>query len=182
MRNTAGYKIVILSSLLCVTCSAFSWNHGISIGYGGGSDINHHTDTNSGEFLNAEILSLKQKNWYNLTLSGDLGNWESSFSQNKHLFTTAVALSFRPYIFNTATVHPFGLISAGPAYLSERHFGRNSQGANFAFQSIVGAGVELGREKRVDLTLRLIHYSNAYLFNPNQGFNIFYIGSIGYLF
>jgi Lipid A 3-O-deacylase (PagL) len=58
----------------------------------------------------------------------------------------------------------------------------NNQAANVAWQSILGAGFEFGRSKRLDLNLRFIHYSNGYSMIPNEGFNIFYVASLGYLF
>ena len=169
-------------SAALITSSVMAWDHGISLGYGGGSDINHHNDTNSGEFLSAEFTSIKQKDWLNITFNGSLGNFYSTAAVNKHLFTAAASLAFRFYALTTPKLHPFFLASVGPAYLSDQNFGQNRQADNFAFQSILGAGVEVGKAKRVDLNLRLIHYSNAYLMHPNEGFNIFYVVSLGYLF
>lgn len=182
MRNTYFSKTLIFGLLLFTAVSAFSWNHGISLGYGGGSDINHHTDTNSGAFLSGEFTSFKQKDWLNMTLNGSLGQFHSTATSNKDLFAAALSLAFRFYPVDTQTIHPFLLASVGPAYISSKKFGRNSQAANFAFQTIFGAGFEFGQAKRVDLNMRLIHYSNAYLMNPNEGFNIFYVVSLGYLF
>ena len=182
MRNRILSKIATVCLLSSAAFSAFSWNHGISLGYGGGSDIRHHTDTNSGAFLSGEITSIKQKDWVNITFNGSLGQFYSSWVANKDLFTAAASLAFRFYPFHTTYTHPFFLASAGPAYLSNTDFGRNKQAANFAAQSILGAGVEIGKAKRVDLNMRLIHYSNAYTMHPNEGFNIFYVVSLGYLF
>lgn len=182
MKNINLSKITLFCSLCFTACSVFSWNHGVSLGYGGGSDLNHHTDTNSGAFLSGEFLSIKQKDWLNITFNGSLGQFHSSWSANKHLFTAAASLAFRFYPCHTINTHPFFLASVGPSYLSKNKFGRNRQASNFAFQTIAGAGLEFGKAKRVDLNLRLIHYSNAYLMHPNEGFNIFYVASLGYLF
>ncbi len=182
MRNKTFSKIVTAGLLSSAAFSTFAWNHGISLGYGGGSDIRHHTDTNSGAFLSGEITSIKQKDWVNITLNGSLGQFYSSWIANKDLFTAAASVAFRFYPVQMAYTHPFFLASIGPAYLSNTQFGRNTQAANFALQSIVGAGLEFGKAKRVDLNMRLIHYSNAYTMHPNEGFNIFYVVSLGYLF
>lgn len=182
MCKSVFFRMIFTVLLLISACSAMAWNHGISLGYGGGSDINHHNDTNSGEFLSAEFMSLKQKDWLNITFNGSLGNFYSTAAINKHLFTAALSVAFRFYGLTTETLHPFLLASVGPSYLSHRNFGYNRQAANVAFQSILGAGVEFGKAKRVDLNMRLIHYSNAYTMSPNEGFNIFYVVSLGYLF
>lgn len=182
MRHSIFYKIIILFGLFFAAFSALAWDHGVSLGYGGGSDINHHTDTNSGAFLSAEFMSIKQRNWMNLTLNGSLGGWYSTAATNKDLFTAALSVALRLYPCHSAKMHPFFLASVGPAYLSDTHFGRNAQANNFAFQTVAGVGIEVGKAKRVDLNLRLMHFSNAYLMHPNQGFNIFYVASVGYLF
>lgn len=182
MKKSSFYKVAAFSALLLTGSSAMAWDHGVSIGYGGGSDMNHHTDTNTGVFLSSDIKSLMERNWTHITLNASLGSFHSSWSANKDLFTAALSLAFRFYLFNTTNVHPYFFASAGPSYLSNTAFGRNYQADNFAFQSILGLGTEVGKAKRIDLSLKFIHYSNAYTMQPNQGYNIFYIGSIGYLF
>ncbi|OGT33721.1 MAG: hypothetical protein A3C44_03235 [Gammaproteobacteria bacterium RIFCSPHIGHO2_02_FULL_39_13] len=182
MRKLRYLKTLSSVLLISAATATFAWNHGISIGYGGGPDLNHDHDTNSGGFLSAEFLSLVQKNYLNLTFGGSLGQYYSTSAINKHLFAAALPFSLRLYPFNTNTIHPFLLASFGPGYISERKFGENNQASNFAFQTIAGGGFEFGQEKRVDLNMRFIHYSNAYTMKPNEGFNIFYIVSLGYLF
>lgn len=183
MKTFQIFKAAVFCSLFSMAFSAVAWEHGISLGYGNGSDINHHTDTNSGAFLSAEFISIKQKDWLNITFNGSLGQFHSSWRANKDLFTAALSLAFRFYPFYTTNMlHPFFVASVGPNYLTRNNFGRNRQAGHFAFQSILGAGLEIGKAKRVDLNLRLIHYSNAYLMHPNEGFNIFYVVSLGYLF
>ena len=182
MRNTTFHLITAIFLICFIPFSAMAWDHGVSIGYGGGRDINHHNDTNSGGILSAEFMSLKKKSWFNLTFDGSMGEWYSTAPANKNLFTAALTLAFRTYLYHFSKATPYVLISSGPAYLSSRKFGENTQAANVAFQTSAGVGMEIGQAKRVDLSLKLIHYSNAYTMYPNQGFNIFYVGSIGYLF
>ncbi|MCX7120434.1 MAG: acyloxyacyl hydrolase [Gammaproteobacteria bacterium] len=182
MKKNLAYKIIAPLFLLLTSLPSLGWDHGVSIGYGSGEDMNHHNDTNSGGILSAEILSLTKNNWLNLTLDGSLADWYTTAPAHKDLFTAAVTLAFRTYVYHFSKVTPYLLISSGPAYLSHRHFGQNSQGANVAFQSSLGAGMEIGQAKKIDLNLKWIHYSNAYTMNPNQGFNMLYVVSIGYLF
>lgn len=182
MKNTVFRSSIVGLSLFLTTACASAWNHGVIIGYGTGPDINHHTYTNSGGILSAEILSLKHSDWYNLTMDGSVGNWHTTEPLYQNLWTVALTFAFRPYIFYTSDVHPYLLFSSGPAYISSRSFGYNSQGANFDFQTSLGAGFELGLQKRADIAVRIVHYSNAYLFRPNKGFNIFPVLTVGYLF
>lgn len=175
-------KAIVGFLLFSTTISTMAWNHGVSIGYGSGPDIRHHTYTNSGGILSAEIMSLKSNTWYNLTMDGSLGKWHTTEPLYQNLWTVALTFSFRAYIFYSADVHPYLLASTGPAYISNRSFGFNTQGANVDLQTSFAAGLELGAKKRADVRVSFVHYSNAYLFKPNQGFNILPVFSIGYLF
>jgi hypothetical protein len=182
MRNSFVSKIVLFLGVFSAAISASAWNHGVSIGFGGGEDINHSGSYNQGGLLSASFVSMAEKNWLKLTLDGSVGQFHSFTPANKYLTTAAVSAAFRLYPYQSALMHPYFLVSVGPGYISQRRFGLNNQGAYFAFQSILGLGTEIGYTKRVDLNLKLVHYSNAFLFTPNEGYNIMYVGSIGYLF
>jgi len=182
MRNFSFYKTILFLTLFFVAVSASAWTHGISIGYGSAKDPNHNQFTNSGEFLSAEFLSLAQRSWLNFTFNGSLGNFYTNAPIHKHLFTGALSLAARFYFLQFMNVHPFFLASAGPAFMTNRHFGLNNQGSDFTFQSALGFGAEFGQKNRIDLNMRMIHYSNATLILPDQGFNFFYVVSLGYLF
>lgn len=176
------YKIIIPVLIFFITTTSFAWNHGVAIGYGGDEDMNHHQYKNYGTILWVQLASLKQKNWMHITFGGSVGDWNSTYVIHRSLFTAALTFSLRAYLFRFLKAHPYFLVSVGPAYLSHRHFGQNTQAANVAFQSILGGGVEIGQEKRVDINVKLVHYSNGYLGTPNEGFNIFPVFSVGYMF
>ena len=94
--------------------------------------------------------------------------------------TAAASLALRLYPLNM--YNPFKsyfMGAAGPAYLSSRQFGANTQGKNLTLQWFAGLGVE---HKSIDVNFRYMHYSNARLAKPDQGFNIQYLISIRYLF
>ena len=176
-------KFIIGSSLFLASASAFAWNHGVSIGYGAGPDINYSGYVNSGGFLSAQIMKLKTNNeWYNITMDGSLGDWHTTEPLYKNLWSAALTFAFQAYVFYSNDVHPYVMISTGPAYISSRSYGYNSQGTNVNFQTTLGAGLELGTKKRANVSLKWVHFSSAYLFRPNKGFNILPILSVGYLF
>jgi hypothetical protein len=109
-----------------------------------------------------------------------LGQWYSSAPQNKHLTTAAISLALRFYPFTIDDKYPsYLLASAGPAFLSSSQFGINTQASHLAIQTNLGLGMEFNC---IDVNLRLEHFSNAGLGKPNEGFNILYLLSIGYLF
>jgi hypothetical protein len=67
----------------------------------------------------------------------------------------------------------------GPAYISSKQFGTNSQASQVTGQWIGGLGLEY---KQVDVNFHLVHFSNASIAQPNNGFNFLYMLSVGYLF
>ncbi|MCJ7558360.1 MAG: acyloxyacyl hydrolase [Gammaproteobacteria bacterium] len=78
-------------------------------------------------------------------------------------------------------VLPFFFVRAlGPSYLNSRKYGEREQAKNFAFQAQVGVGLIFGEEKDWSLSVSYKHFSNANLFNPNDGFDIPVVISIAW--
>lgn len=177
-RNVFSRFLFVLLSLITIT--SFAWDRSIDIGYGYSHDPNDTKYNNSGVFLSGDFWPVYHSPMTFWSLNGSLGQWYSSAPENKNLTTVAAALALRFYPLTTAETYPVYLLaSAGPAYLSTRHFGTNVQGSNLAFQLNGGLGMEY---KHFDANLRMVHYSNAGLANPNEGYNILYLLSLGYLF
>lgn len=93
-------------------------------------------------------------------------------------------LSFYPqlnlYAPERNGILPFFFVRAlGPSYLSSRQFGDREQGRRVAFQAQVGAGLLIGDQKEWLVSISYKHFSNANLFNPNDGFDIPVLISIG---
>ena len=174
------FRSIIATLLLSQASLSFAWDHSINIGYGISHDPNHTKYNNSGFLLSGDIYSFHQTCVTNWTINGALGHWYSTAPHNKHLTTAALALALRYYPLTTNRPYPLYILgSVGPAYLSSRHFGRNEQAKNLTFQWNLGLGAEF---RPFDVNLRLVHYSNAYLARPDQGFSIMYLLSVGYLF
>ncbi len=172
------------SALLLILLNIFShtsnaWNHSVELGYGISHDPNHTRYYNSGFLLTGDIYPFYRAPSTFWSLNGGLGQWHTTTPNHKNLTTAALALALRYSLFNIYNSPSYLLGSVGPAYLSQRQFGENKQGSNFAFQVNGGLGVEVNRT--FDINLRLAHYSNANLASPNQGFNVLYMLSIGYL-
>lgn len=174
-------RFLIALILCCFASAAFAWQRGVSVGYGSGQDIGHHNYTNSGIFLSSDLTTLWQRSWFHMTINGAIGYWVTTAPINQRLFTAAAALSLRLYPYQTTNWHPYLIASGGPAYISSRDFGEDGQGANVTFQTTAGLGFEWGKDSRWDANIRLVHYSNAYLIQPNDGFNMLYVVSLGCL-
>jgi lipid A 3-O-deacylase PagL len=174
-------QILFFISLFFFTLASFAWDHSIELGYGHSHDPNNVKYNNSGFLLSGDLFPFKRTDWTFWSITGSLGQWYSTAPHNKNLTTAALALALRFYPVNIINNDPVYLLgSVGPAYLSSRTFGTNKQGSNIAFQLNAGFGIELNHQ--YDVNLRLVHYSNAHLANPDHGYNILYLLSIGYLF
>lgn len=182
MKKFNVYQAFLFILLSFFTLTSFAWNHSIELGYGYSHDPNHSKFKNSGALLSADLFPIYRNCWSFWTINGAVGQWHSTAPRNKNLTTGAIALALRiyPFDFGDHPAYPAYLLgSAGPAYISHRQFGKNKQGSNFTFQVNVGAGVEF---KPFDVNFRFVHYSNARLSHPDEGFTILYMLSIGYLF
>jgi len=180
MKKFNVYQAILFILLSIYTLTSFAWDHSIELGYGLSHDPNHTKYNNSGFLLTGDLFPLKHTLRTYWSLNGALGQWYSTAPHNKNLTTAALSLALRFYPFVTANKYPSYLLgSFGPAYLSNRKFGANTQAGNLTFQFNAGLGVEFNK---IDVNFRLSHYSNAYLARPDQGFTVLYLLSIGYLF
>jgi len=160
--------------------ASYAWNHSVELGYGISHDPNHTRYYNSGFLLTADLYPFYRSPKTFWSLNGGLGQWHSSAPSHQVLTTGALALALRYYPFHIYSSPAYLLGSVGPAILSQRQFGKNKQGSNVAFQINAGLGVELNQ--KIDVNLRLAHYSNAHIAHPDQGYTVLYLLSVGYLF
>jgi len=181
MKNKLWILLACFVTSIMIPLSSYAWTNSVSLGYGISHDPNNTRYNNSGFLLNADFYSLYRTEMTYWTLGGSLGQWHSNAPVNQNLTTAALSLDLRVYLFNFSEYYPAYLLgSAGPAIMSNRDFGLNEQASNLSIQTTFGLGVEL--EDQWDVNLRAAHYSNAGLGSPNEGFNVLYVLSIGYLF
>lgn len=177
MRTYLKTLVLLLTML---SSSAFAWNHSVELGYGYSHDPNHTKYNNSGVLLSADLFPIKRTPSVFWSGVGSIGQWHTTTPVNKNVTTAALSLALRYYPFCINHIYPaYFLASAGPSYLTSRKFGFNTQASHWTIQTNMGLGAEF---HPIDVNLRLQHYSNANLGHPNQGFNILYVLSIGYLF
>lgn len=179
MKTLNFLKLFIFALLSCFTLNAFAWDHSIEIGYGRSPDKNHRQYYNSGVFINSDFWTFRKTPYTHWALNGAVGQWYTTTPVHKNLSTAALSVALRLYPFTTAHKYPPYLLgSVGPAYISSRKYGYNTQAANATFQWTAGLGAEF---KNIDLNFRFVHFSNAYIARPDEGFTILYLLSIGYL-
>ena len=174
------FLLILLTGYFCPFTS-YAWDHSIEFGYGYSHDPNHSRYNNSGVMLSGDIFPIWRGPWTFFSINGSLGQWYTTTPVNKNLTSGALSLALRlyPVSENAYQYFPYFLAAFGPAIISHREFGENTQAKNITIQSNLGAGIEFNQ---FDINLRLQHFSNAGLSKPNQGFNILYLLSLGYLF
>lgn len=180
MKKNHFFSAFLSITLSLFSITSFAWNHSVGLGYGFSHDPNNVNYNNSGVLLNSDIFPIHRSPWTFWSINGSVGQWHSSAPVNKNLTTAAISLALRFYPFLIAHKYPAYLLgSVGPAYLSSPRFGTNTQASHGSIQTNLGLGTEFNN---IDLNLRLSHYSNAGLGHINQGFNVLYLLSLGYLF
>jgi hypothetical protein len=173
-------------SLICLLFStnAQAWTHEFAIGYGDATEPEQDY-TNSIYVLSGKFLKYKVDKTLIFTLDGTLGLWDAHTDEHSHMFNVAISPAFRAYFANpdNHTIRPYLGVSVGPTYISDQQFGTRVQNTNFALQSTLETGVEIGNSKHsVDLNAHLVHICNAGLKDPNEGYDLLYVFSIGYQF
>ncbi len=180
MKNTNLLVIISVFFLTFFAVPSYAWDHSVQLGYGYSHDPNNVHYNNSGFLLSGDIIPLRHTCWTYWSVGGALGQWHSNAPANNNVTTASVDLNLRLYPMRVQPVYsPYFLASLGPAYLSKQRLGTNTQGSHMAAQINLGLGTEI---HCFDVNLRMVHYSNASLATPNDGFNILYLLSFGYLF
>lgn len=179
LKHTCISKWSVVFTFVFLNSSFMSpvqaWQHEVGLGYGFGHEYGE-TNYNYGYFLHAKFYKFKKvdKTLF-LTLDASLGYWWTHTPTHRRITNIAFSPAFRAYFAPPEhhTVRPYLEFAFGPTYLSSKQFGYARQGAQFAFQTVLGGGVEIGNQQRsVDLSIFFLHYCNAGLFTPNIGFDI----------
>ncbi|WP_220338398.1 acyloxyacyl hydrolase [Wenzhouxiangella sediminis] len=93
--------------------------------------------------------------------------WEAGrFGSDEHSISVSPVLVYR---FNAEGWEPFVELGVGAAYFSDDRVGDQRLGSRAHFEDRFAVGVQMN--ERDALRLRIIHYSNASLKEPNEGIN-----------
>jgi hypothetical protein len=174
------------ATLLLTASNTYAWNHEISVGYGWGNEVEKDYKNNAYVLSGKFYKFPKIDNTLIATIDGTIAKLHADTPENQNVTTASVGLGLRAYFLNPDShqTRPYLGISSGPAYLSSAKFGEQDQGGHWALQSTLEGGIEFGlkNQRSIDLNLHLVHYCNAGLANPNRGFNVPFVLSVGYQF
>ncbi|MNJ18736.1 Lipid A deacylase PagL precursor [compost metagenome] len=112
------------------------------------------------------------KQWFNSSAGHLGGYWDLGYTywEGGEEASGRHSLSFSPvfeYEFGRGRYRPFIDFGIGIAFFSGADVGDQKLGSSFNFEDRFGFGVKLGDSQRVGV--RMIHYSNAGISQPNDG-------------
>ena len=131
-------------------------------------------------------------------------HYERNVFHTRRLFALDVGTSAGVYMtrrnddrFYTASVYPlfrftflrsrdvdvyFAYSAAGPTYISKVFLDDLNTGRHFTFQDFMGIGLFAGRNRHLNLGVKINHFSNGNIFTQNAGVTIPLTFSAGYAF
>ena len=123
---------------------------------------------------------LHTRRFFALDLGASVSSWMSR-KAGERFYTASVYPVARLIAIRTNPLEAYLDYSlAGPALITRTAIDGEDTGRRFTFQDFMGAGVFLGRRRRVNAEVRIAHYSNGNLFPQNPGVTIplgFYLGT-----
>lgn len=156
--------------------------NGVSVGYGAGTkDVQAYRFGMQRSWANDGVTHNKRR----IT-----GYWELGFTQmhnpiayafptNNNLEATSLSLVLRvPFHI---VMNWYIDIGIGLAYLTNEEISTRDLGTKWLFEDRLGFGALLGRRQQVEVGYRLLHFSNGYLAQTNQGINL-HLLILGYWF
>lgn len=113
-----------------------------------------------------------EKRWFSSQTGHLTGYWDAGYTywQGGDEASGAHSLSFAPvfvYEFNGERFQPYVEFAIGVAAFSSSRVGDRVLGSSFNFEDRLGVGVRFGEHHR--LGLRVMHYSNGGIKDPNDG-------------
>jgi lipid A 3-O-deacylase len=171
------FKKIILGICLAVLPAIINAETGVSIASGYG--VANIIPLRIGGQKSWDQEWFKNCSWY------IKGYWELSYyhlsgkkgystNSNSKLDAVAFAPVFRftshtPWAHDVYTYVEFAI---GVSQLSKREIGGRWLGEKFSFEDRLGFGVRFGANQQFDINYRVVHFSNGYIGNYNNGLNL----------
>ena len=179
MKLPALFIASLLTFNHCVagTVGAGEFISELSFNTGGGQQP-HAKQSNRSYGIDYHFYRLARSERRHLIIGASYTYIESDHDNNA-LDNSLYAISIYPqinlYLNQQGWGQPYFFVRAlGPSYLSDNRLGERQQDNHFAFQAQVGAGayLNLGQGRRGSASIAWKHFSNANLFNDNDGIDL----------
>lgn len=138
--------------------------------------------TANGAILMYERNIFHSHKLFSFDLGASVSTYHSAIN-NTPFQVFSVFPAFRFWLIRSPEMDFYFLYSvAGPSYITRRNIDDIDTGGNFTFQDLLGFGFFLGKEKHLNLDLRIGHYSNGNSLPNNPGIQVPLTVSLGYAF
>jgi Lipid A 3-O-deacylase (PagL)/OmpA-like transmembrane domain len=117
-----------------------------------------------------------------LDLGASMSSWRSRSGHDGFVTMSAYPLLRFTFLRTRPADAYFCYSLAGPTYISRQTLDGLDTGRHFTFQDFMGAGMFLGRQRRVAAGVKINHYSNGNIFTENAGVKIPLTVTLGYTF
>lgn len=120
--------------------------------------------------------------WFSLDWGLSAGHFESAVN-HQNVNVAAIYLAFKIWLIRTPRFNfYFTYSAAGPTYISQKIIDNRDMYSRFTFQDFLGFGCFIGRDRALNISLKLLHYSNGLLVPKDPGFDVPIVFTIGYAF
>ena len=172
-----------LLTLFCLVFSLQAIADEIMVFYGGGPqqyDLGQHNRSWGVDYSFYKIVRSVRSE-----LSFGIGYTRLVNDTDTHDSIYAISLypQLTLYPVKTNKLKPFFFVRAlSPSYISDSQFGSREQDNNFSFQAQFGFGIRpyMTENQQIRVMLSWKHFSNAGLFNDNDGFDLPIMLSLGF--
>lgn len=161
------FLIVLFLILFCSADSVASG--GVSLGYG--------KSRNSVNIYHIGFQKDFNSHWVESDAGYISGYHEVSFNYWEHKAEDVKQVAYSPVFTYGFTglghsVLPYLEGGIGVSYITETIINKRNMSTHFQFEDIIGFGLEIGTEIKLDLNFKYLHYSNANIKKPNEGIDI----------
>ena len=133
-----------------------------------------------GAYLMYEQNFYHTERWFSFDWGVSVGRW-ISHKNHEEFYTFSIFPALRLWLVHSASADLYFAYSvAGPAVLTRRVIDERDAGSYFTFQDYLGIGMFLGKSKCLNLSLKLLHYSNGNVLPKNPGISAPVSFNIGY--
>jgi hypothetical protein len=110
--------------------------------------------------------------WFSLDWGASISYWMTK-KDSTPFYAYSVFPAIRLWLFRNERFDMYFTYSvAGPTYLTKVEMDGKDTGEHFTFQDFMGFGIFLGHKKNINISAKVVHYSNGNLFLKNAGISV----------
>lgn len=118
--------------------------------------------------------------WFSLDVGTSAGHWVSA-KLSQDINTVSIYLALKVWLIRSDYFDfYFTYSAAGPTYISRSEYDNHDMYSRFTFQDFIGFGAFIGKDQALNVSFRLVHYSNGFLVPKDPGMDVPFLLTIGW--